>query len=534
MRILLVYPNLPLMMAPSIAIGIFNAIGKRLGCHVEIFETTQYSNEYSNKHIRSTEVGANRPNKDEEIKDMFFVQPTENIIPDLRDKINNFQPDLILISVQEDVWRMTKILVDTIKEETNCTTVLGGIFPTAAPNIVIDYPGVDAICLHEGENAVTDLINAVKNNESIKSIRGLWTKQKDGSIKRNPPQPLCDITNITPDFTCFGSYRWNRPMGGRIFNRAVSMETYRGCPYNCTYCNSPFTRSFSKLNGTGSFMRRKPAHIVERDLLYYKDLYDPDLIMFQDDSFLARPKKEIFEFCEMWAKYKIPFWMNTRIENCTPEILEALKEAGIYRITFGLESGNEEYRRKYLKRDVSNAKYYEHLKYINDSNIPYSLNVIIGMPYETRGLVLDTAEFVNNAKGYDSLSITMLQLYHGTDIRQMAVDAGFLDPNHINSDSQEDIGGYLDNWVLDMPKPYLQQDEVYKLVKTFSLYAYYDKSKWDLIKQAEDDDKLYNELLEEYQKNFFTDVQMGGKERIVRGYCTMHDPTSSYNFQVIS
>lgn len=530
MNLLLVYPNLPLMMSPSIAMGIFNAIGKKKNCSVEIFETTQYSNEYANKHIRSTEIGANRQNKDEEIKDMFFIKATDQIIPDFLDKIENFKPDLILMSVQEDVWYMAKLLLESIKDY-NIPNIIGGIFPTAAPEIVINYPHTHSICLHEGEYVVADAIDAIKNGNTLNEIKGLWIKQSDGDIKKNPPQPLCDISDITPDFSCFDGQRWNRPMGGKIFKRAVSMETYRGCPYNCSYCNSPFTRNFSKLNNTGNYMRRKCAASVERDLLYYKELYDPDLIMFQDDSFLARPKKEIFEFCEMWSKYKIPFWMNTRIENCTPDVLKALKNAGIYRMTFGLESGNEEYRQKYLKRNVTNAVYYKHLNYINESNIPYSLNVIIGMPYETRDLVLDTAEFVHNAKGYDSLSVVMLQLYHGTGLRQLSIDSGFMKPEHINSDSMNDIGGFLDSWILKMPEPYLQPHDVEQLVKTFSLYAYYDKSMWPLIKKAETDDELYNQLLKEYTENFFTEQQLGGKDKMQKLYCSKHDMSSTYVFQ---
>ena len=60
-------------------------------------------------------------------------------------------------------------------------------------------------------------------------------------------------------------------------------------------------------------MRRKTADRIEEEFLFLKESYDPDLMMFQDDSFLARPAKEIFDFCKMWSKYKIPFWMNTRI-----------------------------------------------------------------------------------------------------------------------------------------------------------------------------------------------------------------------------
>ena len=87
-------------------------------------------------------------------------------------------------------------------------------------------------------------------------------------------------------------------------------------------------------------MRRKTADRIEEEFLFLKESYDPDLMMFIDDSFLARPAKEIFDFCKVWSKYKIPFWMNTRIENCNFEYLEALKEAGCYRMSFGIESGN--------------------------------------------------------------------------------------------------------------------------------------------------------------------------------------------------
>ena len=51
------------MMAPAMSIGIFNAIAKRENFQIKLFETTQYSNQYNNRHIRMTEIGANRQNK---------------------------------------------------------------------------------------------------------------------------------------------------------------------------------------------------------------------------------------------------------------------------------------------------------------------------------------------------------------------------------------------------------------------------------------------------------------------------------------
>jgi anaerobic magnesium-protoporphyrin IX monomethyl ester cyclase len=532
-KILLVYPNLPLMMAPAISMGIFNAICKNEGCTVEIFETTQYSDKYSNRHIRMTEIGANRPNKDDEVKDMFHIQPTSEIVPNFVTHVKQFKPDLILMGVQEDVWGMAQTLLDAIKD-LNVEHILGGVFPTSAPQIVLGNPLVKRIGMHEGENIVLQAITCLKNGDSLDTVAGTWWKDKFGLVHKNPLPQLCDITKVIPDFTCFADYRWQRPMGGKIFQRAVSMETYRGCPYNCTYCNSPNTRNFSKTAGTGNFMRRKCVKTIERDLLYYKELYNPDLIMFQDDSFLARPKREIFEFCEMWSKYKIPFWFNTRIENCAPDVLAALKEAGVYRMTFGLESGNEEYRSTVLERAVTNKKYLEYFNYINASNIPYSLNVIIGMPFETREMVLETADMIRASRGYDGLTISMFQPYHGTGLRELAVKNGFLPENFINGqDSVEMGGGYLDSWALRMPQPYLQPDDVKGLTRTFALHAHFGRDHYDEIYRAETDDEVYKRLMTQYQQEFFGDIQQGGADRINSKYCAMHDASSTYKFTTV-
>jgi radical SAM superfamily enzyme YgiQ (UPF0313 family) len=515
------------MMAPAISVGIFTAICKKNNVQVKVFETTQYSDEYSNRHIRMTEIGANRQNKSEEVKDMFHIQPLSKIEPDLIKCLESYKPDLILMSVQEDAWQQAVKLLK-IMDPYNIPHIIGGVFPTMAPDVVLSHPLVKNIVKGEGEEVVEKAVQGVP----LSQIDGVWWKDENGNVKRNKPQTLCDISRITPDFTEFSNVRWQRPMGGRVFKRAVSMETYRGCPYNCSYCNSPFMRNIHKDAGMGNFMRRKPVDVIERDLQYYIKHIGPDLIMFQDDSFLARPKKEIFDICELLSRYKIPFWFNSRIENCTPDILSALKDAGVYRMTFGVECGNEEYRSKFLKRNVSNAVYEKHFHYINESNIPYSLNVVIGLPFETREMVLETANVIRSSRGHDGLTISMFQPYHGTDLRATAVEAGFLDPSHINGNGETDqMGGYLDNWVLKMPKPYLQKEEVHRLVKTFSLYAHFPDSYWPQIKKAETDDKLYKMLMDQYQKEFFGDIQQGGKDRINQKYCSNHDITATYEFE---
>lgn len=528
MKVLLVYPNLPLMMSPSIALALFNSILQKQGCEVEIFETTHYSDNHDNRHIRLAELGAVRPNTE---KDIFVIQPREKIIPDYLEKIQTFKPDLILMSVLEDVWFMAKQFLEA-SASLDIPIILGGIFPTAAPEIVLRHPQAQYVALHEGERTIVDAVNAIKNNRSLKEIPGIWWKDDFGLIHRNPLQKLCDITETIPDYTCFDDNRWKRPMGGITWQKAMSMETYRGCPYNCTFCNSPNTRNFAKENDLGNFLRRKPANVIDKEFEILRETHNPDFIMFQDDSFLARPDREIFEFCEIWSKHCTPFWFNTRIENCKPETLQALRDVGLFRMTFGIESGNDEYRMKVLDRPVKKETYYQHFDIINDSNIPYSLNVIIGMPLETREMVLDSARMIKRAAGYDGIMVAMFQPYHGTYLRDLAVKHGFMDPHYINGDEPK-LAGYLDTWSLKMPEPYLQLSDVKGLVKNFVLYAYYPESMWPEIEKAETDDDLYQSLLTQYRQEFLTDYQIGGHDRLEKIFCAQHDPTSTYYFQSV-
>ena len=65
--------------------------------------------------------------------------------------------------------------------------------------------------------------------------------------------------------------------------------------------------------------------------------YDPELIYFVVDTFLAMSHKEFDEFKEMYMDYKIPFWMNTRAETITEHRAKGLEETNMLRTSIGLE-----------------------------------------------------------------------------------------------------------------------------------------------------------------------------------------------------
>ena len=95
-------------------------------------------------------------------------------------------------------------------------------------------------------------------------------------------------------------------------------------------------------------LRGVETHGVSNMLRSYVERYNAEFLYINDDAFMARPKKEILDFCEMHSEFKLPFWFQTRFENVDRISLEALKKVGCYRISFGIEHGNEGFRKKML------------------------------------------------------------------------------------------------------------------------------------------------------------------------------------------
>ena len=125
------------------------------------------------------------------------------------------------------------------------------------------------------------------------------------------------------------------------------MQTNRGCPYTCRYCSSPDMMNLYKHENKGSYFRKKRVDLVSKELKYFVSR-GAEYFYFWADTFLAMNKKEFEEFCDMYKEIHLPFWMQTRPETINDYNIKKLVEVGLDRISFGIEHGNEEFRKKIL------------------------------------------------------------------------------------------------------------------------------------------------------------------------------------------
>ena len=110
-------------------------------------------------------------------------------------------------------------------------------------------------------------------------------------------------------------------------------------------------------------------------------------------------------------------------------------------------------------------------------------------------MAFDTIE-LNRSFNSDNTSCSILVPFHGTELHDLCVKRGYLDPNIICavSNSGESI--------LKMPQ--WSKDDITHLRDVFAMYVKFPKNRWPEIKEAETNIELREKLSEEYIKTFWS------------------------------
>ncbi len=172
---------------------------------------------------------------------LFIISEEKDILKSVR----NFNPDFLCFSTCTGTHHISFRLARHLKKYMDVITVFGGPHVTLFPEECIREDCVDILCRGEGEEALIELLSVLEKKVGYTNIKNLWVK-KDGKVIKNPIRQVVDVNSLpTPDYSLFDAKRLYRPMAGKVY-RMVPIETHRGCPYLCAFCNSPVTNKFYK------------------------------------------------------------------------------------------------------------------------------------------------------------------------------------------------------------------------------------------------------------------------------------------------
>jgi anaerobic magnesium-protoporphyrin IX monomethyl ester cyclase len=505
-RILLFYPNLHMSALMPQSMGIFTTLLQDEGYKVDLFDCTYYQdiddiNLGKNTTVEKIDNKQVRKHDDSEWEKKGAKKKT-GIREDFLKKINEFKPDLILCSVLESTYYLALQLLEAVpKKDATFKTLFGGVFATYAPEVCISSKVIDYVCKGEGEEAIKEFCEKLVTGDRIDNVKNFIIKG-NGTIYRNGLRAGVDINTIPiPNWDLFEKGSIYRPMQGKIY-RAVGLETQRGCPYTCTFCNSPSNNVIYKAETNKIFHRKKSIKRMKVELDYLVKKYDPELIYMVVDTFLAMSERDFDEFKEMYMDYKIPFWMNTRAETINAHRAKGLEEMNMLRTSIGVEHGNTEYRKNYLKRNVSDDVQIKAFEILADHKYVSCANAIIGMPDENRDLIFDTINFMRKLPDkVDATGAFIWAPYHGTPLRELAIEKGYIDKDVIASISNTAYS------MLNMPS--ISKDEITGLAKTFSYYVKFPKERWGDIRIAEQSNDAGLEMHKKLGKEFDQKYRFG-------------------------
>jgi len=350
----------------------------------------------------------------EEGWEVKIIQQRDKSDEEILRMIIDFSPEIVGFSVLTYNYPASVSLAKKIKKQISKTLIVfGGYHPSACPEIVKE-DAIDFVIIGEGEESFREFINNFDSlSSNLNNIEGL--AYYDGSLYINKPRqrienldslplPLREF-NILKDCKIQGL---NFPPPSK--QKFVAQILYsRGCPYNCTFCCSPF------LFGRKVYFRH-PENVVN-EMQELIENFGTNYFYFADLTFNVN-KQKVITLCREIKKRKldINWFCMCRVDNIDEELLKNMKEAGCSRIGFGIDSLLEKTLRKIKPlQNISLDLIRNTLEICDSIGIITRAFIIIGYPWENREDISEAEEILRRLP-IDELRIGLLTPLPGSII----------------------------------------------------------------------------------------------------------------------
>ena len=363
-------------------------------------------------------------------------------------KALRFKPDLICFSAITNLYMPIKKLARKFKKVMpDIPIIVGGIHPTSLPEETISQDCFDMICLGEGEGAMEDLLQRMREKRSYNDVKNLWVKDSTGYIHKNDKRPVIRPLESLPNpaKSFFAKY-------GALTSRIMIMTT-RGCPFACTFC----VNSFRNAAYSGEvYLRQRAVDNVIADMVDIKNKYNPKKFRFEDDVF-AFNQKWLDEFKIAYKeKINLPFHCYVTPSTAKDSILKSLAEAGCESVSMGIQSGSEKIRTKLLHRRHSDELIIAAAERIKKYGLKLQAEYIFGFPEETPEEMWKSFELNDKLNAYNTASFIFYP-YPKTALADYSIENGYLSKEDYDK-IKDGYGSYHTSCWLDLP----YKDEVYK------------------------------------------------------------------------
>lgn len=319
------------------------------------------------------------------------------------ERILAISPTIVGVTAMTHEITFAHTLVTRLKNMgCNATMVIGGVHITALPEKTLrEFRDYDVGVIGEGENSIVEICEYVvrKKEKTFMDIPGIVFRSSDGNVQLTSARPF--ISNLNS----LARPAWH------LFPTATQYPiiTARGCPAHCIFCTQSHGHAIRE---------RSPKNIIE-EWEHIVTTYSPRMINVHDESF-GFHKKRAMEFLDLIieSELTVPWFVTTRANIVSPELLHKMKNAGCFGIGIGVESGDP-HTLKSIRKGITLEQIKRAIKYIHDAGMESHTFFILGFPNETIRTMWRTIQFAARLNS-TYLALGIIVPYPGTEIARMA------------------------------------------------------------------------------------------------------------------
>ncbi|MFH1591796.1 MAG: radical SAM protein [Candidatus Woesearchaeota archaeon] len=355
---------------------------------------------------------------------VHFLDGFFNTKDEILDYIKKHNIKNVGISSVSYNWRRAKELIDGIKSQNpDIFVITGGPHPNVwREKCFEESSNLDALSIGDSEFTLLEILDRREMGKSLKGVKGTIVRE-NGKVIINPPrEPIQDLDSLP--FLDRDIIEIEKYQPSPLFYKKLPWTAIigsRGCPYRCTFCHSD-----------KRLRLRSPKNIVD-EMEFLMRRYGIKDVTFYDETFTI-PKKRVLEICDEIKKRKLDMvWsVNARVNTVDKEILTKMKQAGCWRVLYGLESGVQSVLNR-MKKDITPQQMKDAIRLTRDVGLESYGIFIFGMPNETYEMGLETIKFAKTLD-LDYCAFSTLDPLPGTEVYEEVKDeAGYKGVDYLYS-----------------------------------------------------------------------------------------------------
>lgn len=279
------------------------------------------------------------------------------------DVVREMEPDLVGFSVVTYAATTSLKWMRVVKSLCpKAVTMAGGPHPAALPKEYLAQCGdaLDYVMTGECEFTFRQLVAMMAAGESLTADRAAIAATVPGAVVRvrsledGGDAFVHSHASNAEDIDDYGMPAWDL-MEPRLYPHAphgafarrfpvAPIITSRGCPYACGFCTVPYL--------VGRKMRYRSARLIADELRLLKGRYGIREFQIVDDNFTIR-KQHTLDVCDEIIRHNLIMPWSTpngvRVDALDDDVLDAMKAAGCYSISLGIESGSPAVLKRMVK-----------------------------------------------------------------------------------------------------------------------------------------------------------------------------------------